>query len=168
MFVLIPDLNWVPVEMGSLSYYHSATGDHTLYCYDMSANNIAGFCIVVARRMMWGCQLFALNKILHVWPFYWRLFGGIGFLLLILLPCVWRRLTVKHEKNLGLWNFPRHAYIGRKLLARKFRIRWEKEKKKQLGCVRAGLVFVFFCTGIYTFPTESFGYGPKLFIPTRI
>ena len=85
MFVLIPDLNWVPVEMGSLSYYHSATGDHTLYCYDMSANNIAGFCIVVARRMMWGCQLFALNKILHVWPFYWRLFGGIGFLLLILL-----------------------------------------------------------------------------------
>ena len=34
---------------------------------------------------MWGCQLFALNKILHVWPFYWRLFGGIGFLLLILL-----------------------------------------------------------------------------------
>ena len=26
-------------------------------------------------------------------------------------------------ENLGLWNFPRHAYIGRKLLARKFRIR---------------------------------------------
>ena len=38
------------------------------------------------------------------------------------------------KKNLGLWNFPRHAYIGRKLLARKFRIQYVSVPGRMSTC----------------------------------